>query len=370
MDIIYGILVESWKILQESAIYFLFGFLMAGILYILVPAEKVARYLGGKGIKPVIRAALFGIPIPLCSCGVLPAGISLRKQGASKGASMAFMIATPETGIDSIALTYALIDPIITLFRPISAFFTALVAGFMNNWISKNEPEVALVGTESSAEGKDACGSDSCGSDSCGSDSCGIPVSPKVSIGFFKKLQIGLRYAFVDLMGETAKWFALGILLAGMITYFVPTSWVDKYLGNTLLSMLVMLIIGMPLYVCASSSTPITAALILKGLNPGAALVFLLTGPATNAAAIPLIARYFGKKSTIIYLLSIAGCAVLCGVLLNQVYFWLGITPKAIVGKAGEIFPPALSAMAAILLVLLMANGWARNKIRTQLKAD
>lgn len=323
---------------------------MAGVLYILVPAEKVAKYLGGKGLKPVIRAALFGIPIPLCSCGVLPAGISLRKQGASKGAAIAFMIATPETGIDSIALTYALIDPIMTLFRPISAFFTALVAGIMNNWVDKEKASTDVNEIKSS-------NNSNC---TCYSDSCCVPVEQQVSDGVLTKLRIGLRYAFIDLMGETAKWFLLGLLIAGVITYFVPTSWVDKYLGNTFLSMLVMLIIGIPLYVCASCSTPITAALILKGINPGAALVFLLTGPATNAAAIPLITRYFGKKSIIIYLLSIAGCAVLFGLLLNQVYFWFGITPKAVVGKASEIFPYSVSFTAAILLVLLMAYGWYR----------
>jgi hypothetical protein len=351
MNILAGILLESWKILLESAIYLLFGFLMAGILYILVPAEKVAKYLGGKGIKPVIRAALFGIPIPLCSCGVLPAGISLRKQGASKGAAMAFMIATPETGIDSIALTYALIDPIMTLFRPISAFFTALVAGFMDNFIGKNEPEEELMNPNPNTNCNDGC---------C-SGSCSTPATPKnIKLSIMQKIKLGFSYAFVDLMGETAKWFVLGILIAGMITYFVPTSWVDKYLGNTFLSMFVMLIIGIPLYVCASCSTPITAALILKGLNPGAALVFLLTGPATNAAAFPLISRYFGKRSLIVYLLSIAGCAVLFGLLLNQVYFWLEITPQVIVGKAGEIFPPMISFSAAILLILLMVNGWIR----------
>ncbi|MCX7920082.1 MAG: SO_0444 family Cu/Zn efflux transporter [bacterium] len=350
MNILLGILMESWKILQESAIYLLFGFLMAGILYILVPAEKVAKYLGGKGIKPIIRAALFGIPIPLCSCGVLPAGISLRKQGASKGAAMAFMISTPETGIDSIALTYALIDPIMTLFRPISAFFTALGAGIMNNWLDKEEPSVTV--NESTPSNNNYC--------ACHSDSNCAPLVPQARMGILKKLSLGLRYAFIDLMGETAKWFILGLLIAGMITYFVPTSWVDKYLGNTFLSMLVMLLIGIPLYVCASCSTPITAALILKGINPGAALVFLLTGPATNAAAFPLITRYFGTKSLIVYLLSIAGCAVFFGLLLNQVYFWLGLEPQAIVGKAGAIFPPTISFSAAILLVVLMVYGWIR----------
>jgi uncharacterized membrane protein YraQ (UPF0718 family) len=334
------------NIIRIMAIYLLFGFLVAGILYVLVPAEKIAKYLGGKGMKPVLRAALLGIPIPLCSCGVLPAGVSLRKQGASKGAAMAFMISTPETGIDSIALTYALIDPIMTIFRPIAAFFTAITAGFIENRVGKSDATVAVENVPAQPA---AC---------CCSDSNCDSVTPESPPGFIKKLQIGTRYAFVDLMGDTAKWFILGILIAGMITYFIPTNWIDKYLSSTWLSMLVMALIGIPLYVCSSCSTPITAALILKGINPGAALVFMLTGPATNAAAIPLISRYFGKKSMIIYLISIAGCAVLFGLILNAVYLWLGIMPKAIVGRAGEIFPASIRIVAAVVLLILMVNGW------------
>jgi uncharacterized protein len=260
---------------------------------------------------------------------------------------MAFMISTPETGIDSIALTYALIDPIMTVFRPIAAFFTAITAGFIENWVGKNEAEI-VAETAPTQPAANCCCSDS----NCES------VTPEVPTGFIKKLQIGIRYAFVDLMGDTAKWFILGILIAGMITYFIPTDWIDKYLSSTWLSMLVMALIGIPLYVCSSCSTPITAALILKGINPGAALVFMLTGPATNAAAIPLITRYFGKRSMIIYLISIAGCAIVFGLILNAVYLWLGITPKAIVGKAGEIFPGSIRIIAAVVLLILMVNGW------------
>lgn len=346
MNTIFGILLASWNILQESAIYLLFGFLVAGIVYALVPASKIAQYLGGKGIKPVIRAALFGIPIPLCSCGILPAGVSLRKQGASKGAALSFMIATPETGLDSIALTYALIDPIMTIFRPIAAFFTALTAGLIENKTGTDDSEQSIE-HQSEQSGKCCCHDTDCNST--------VPQGP---IGLKKKLMGGLRYAFIDLMSDTAKWFVLGILIAGVITYFVPTSWIDKYLSNTLVSMLVMALIGIPLYVCSSCSTPITAALILKGINPGAALVFLLTGPATNAAAIPLLTKYFGRKSTIIYLISIAVCAVIFGLILNAVYLWFGITPKAIVGKAGEIFPAGIRIFSAVLLLLLMANSW------------
>ncbi|MFB3897791.1 MAG: permease, partial [bacterium] len=204
-----------------------------------------------------------------------------------------------------------------------------------------------VVGNESESSAKCCCHDTDCDS-----------TVPQFPIGLKKKLIGGLRYAFIDLMSDTAKWFVLGILIAGVITYFVPTSWIDKYLSNTLVSMLVMALIGVPLFVCSSCSTPITAALILKGINPGAALVFLLTGPATNAAAIPLLTRYFGKKSTIIYLISIAGCAIVFGLILNAVYLWLGITPKAIVGKVGSIFPAGIRIFSAILLLLLMVNSW------------
>ncbi len=342
MSIIISILSASWQVFYESAVYMLFGFFIAGILYVFIKPETVGRYLGKGRVRPVFLAALAGIPIPLCSCGVLPAAAGLKRQGANNGATMSFLISTPESGIDSIPLTFALLDPIIALIRPVAAFITAIVTGLFENVLlpskssSDNIPEVVCSG-----------------SGGCCSSSSETQAE-LVEKPFIAKIVSGLKFAFVDLLGDIGKWFLLGIILAGIITYMIPDSLFESYLSNNFTAMIVMLVAGIPMYVCATASTPIAAALVLKGLNPGAALVFLLVGPATNIASISMISGLFGKKSLLIYLCSIAICSVVLGFFTDMLYYGMGISATATVGQAADIIPHYIQLSSAVILAALI----------------
>ncbi len=346
-DIIIGILLASWQLLVEAAPFVLFGFLAAGLLKAFVPEDFVARHLGQSSFGSVIKASVFGIPLPLCSCGVIPAAIGLRKHGASNGASAAFLISTPETGVDSIAITYALLDPIMTVIRPLAAFFTATVTGLCINLLPADQSSGETI--EVAEHHNDSCSS------TCCEEHPSLPQNLRQRVG------AGLKFAFGDLLGDIGKWLLIGILVSGIISFFVPENFFTHYLSGEYLSLLAMLAIGIPIYICASASTPIAAALVLKGLSPGAALVFLLAGPATNAATLTVIGRFWGKKVTAIYLASIACCSLLAGWLVNRIYFWTGASISNWVsqGTGHEVSP--LSTFWALLLLILIARSLWKN---------
>jgi hypothetical protein len=276
----------------------------------------------------------------------LPAAVSLRKQGASKGAVTSFLISTPESGVDSIAVTYALLDPIMTVLRPIAAFFTAVVAGVSETLLFPEEknrhPQPDLT-----------CPVDGC----CDGKNCS-PGDHRRHHTFLEKLRSGLRYAFTDFWGDLVGVFFVGLILAGIISALIPDSFFTSYLGQGLPAMLIMLVAGIPLYVCATASTPIAAALILKGVSPGAALVFLLAGPATNMAALAVLVRTLGKRSTIVYVAAIATCALFFGIVVDGIYHASGIDARAAVGEASEAIPRWLAVSAAVLLVVLSLNSF------------
>jgi uncharacterized membrane protein YraQ (UPF0718 family) len=272
---------------------------------------------------------------------VLPAAVSLRKQGANKGAVTSFLISTPESGVDSIAITYALLDPILTVMRPVAAFFTAFAAGIAEN-LRKKEASAREMKPDLS------CPVDGC----CDGEDCD-PEDHHRHHGFLEKLASGLRYAFTDFWDDLAGYFFLGLILAGLIMVQVPDSFFTDYLGAGLPAMLIMLVAGIPLYVCATASTPIAAALILKGVSPGAALVFLLVGPATNMATLTVLLGTLGKRSTAVYLTSIAVCAVFFGLVVDEIYTLFNLSAGAVVGQAGETIPNWLSWAGAIALVVI-----------------
>jgi uncharacterized protein len=278
-----------WDILVDSSLWMLLGFFMAGLLRAFVPADIVARHLGQKRRGSVFKAALFGIPLPLCSCGVIPAAAGLRSQGASKGATASFLISTPETGVDSIAVSWALLDPLMTVLRPLSAFVTAMVTGLFIDAADRQSDPVPVLAIE--APGR----SGRCAGGAC---SCAVPQkdNPAQRPSLLRRFMDGQRFAFDDLMGDIAPWFGLGILLAAGITIFLPGDLGRMIPGGGLAAMLAMLVVSLPMYVCATASTPIAAALALKGFSPGALLVFLLAGPATNAATVIMVGRLLGKK--------------------------------------------------------------------------
>ncbi|NPE29914.1 SO_0444 family Cu/Zn efflux transporter [Methanococcoides sp. SA1] len=361
-ELLIGIALSSWNVLAEAAPYLLLGFGVAGILHVFVPDEKIMQYLGhsaGK-FRSVLNASLIGVPLPLCSCGVVPAALSLKKRGATNGATLSFLISTPQTGVDSIAITYALLDPIMTVFRPIATFITALVAGVAEDILrfpgdvsakgvekrpTKNLLEMTTLPTPSTSL-----------SSSCGCNSCG-PKGAEDTDTFSGRVISGIRYAYVELLGDISYWLIIGIILAGIITYMVPEDLVGSHLGGGLVSMLLALVVGIPLYICATASTPLAAVLIAKGMSPGAAFVFLLAGPATNAATITMVLKYLGKRSTGVYLASIAVCAVAGGILLDMVYSYLGIDALSVVGSASEVMPEEVKNGFALLLLPLMVYG-------------
>ena len=267
--------------------------------------------------------------------------MSLRKQGATQGATTAFLISTPESGVDSIAVTYAMMDPVMTVARPFSAFLTAFVAGVAENLFSfrKHVPPPVPDLT-------------------CPVDGCcdGINCDPRVHRNhhsFNEKLWAGLKFSVTDLWGDMAPWFFFGLLLAGLITVLIPDDLFSRHLGSGLPAMLLMLAVGIPLYICATASTPIAAALILKGVSPGAALVFLLAGPATNMASITVLVGTMGKRATAVYLAAIAVCSVMLGLAVEHVYAALGISAKAAAGQAAEIFPEWVQLLAALAVIAI-----------------
>jgi uncharacterized protein len=275
--------------------------------------------------------------------------VSLRKQGATPGATTAFLISTPESGVDSIAVTYAMMDPVMTAARPVSAFITALTAGIIENLFSYRKGDATIVPDLT-------CPVDGC----CDGVNCDPSVHRRHH-GFGEKLRAGIRFAVIDLWGDIAGWFLAGVLLAGLITVLIPDDLFGRYLGSGLPAMLLMLAVGVPLYICASASTPIAAALILKGVSPGAALVFLLAGPATNMAALTVLLGVMGRRATAVYLGSIAVCAVLMGLAVDEVYAVLGISAQASVGQAGEVFPAAVQWIAALVVVAISIKPVARS---------
>ncbi len=348
LDILWQLMTSFWAVLEEASIFLLLGFFLAGLLKALVPQDMITNHLGGKGSGSVFKAALAGIPLPLCSCGVLPAAAGLRKQGAGKGATTAFMISTPETGVDSIAITYALLDPLMTLLRPLAAFITALSAGLWVNKVERNEIPENIPQPEAT----------SCCHDGC----CSGGEHAELHITLAKptlkqRLVQGMRFAFGDLFQDIALWFLAGTLAAAAITVFIPANFISTYLGQGILPILAALLLSLPLYVCATSSTPLVAALALKGLSPGAALVFLLAGPATNIATLGVVFKILGRRAGAIYVSAIAGCAVLLGILTDFLYVLFGLQTTDWIASAGVESHGPIQAAAAVLLLLLTA--WA-----------
>ncbi len=338
LDFILAVITDTFEILRDSSLYLLFGFFVAGLIHVYIREDKIRKYLGGNGFSSIVKASIIGVPLPLCSCGVIPTALGLYKDGASREASISFLIATPETGIDSIALSYALLDPIMTVFRPIAAIVTAVTAGLVDKFFGGGGEERDIHLHDEFITGCEVCESNR--------DELSRP-----------KLQRALSYAFFDFLGDLSRWLILGFILAGVISVVVPENVVRGYLGGSgIFPMLLMLVVGIPLYICATASTPIAAALIAKGLSPGAALVFLLAGPATNIATITVISKTFGKRTTALYVGSIAVVSVVLGLILNQVYLFLSLDPVATVGKAGEVLPKNVATGAAVLFIVLLLN--------------
>lgn len=311
---------EILHLINEMSPFLLLGFLLAGLMHAFIPGDYYSRYLSKPTFRSVVNAALFGIPIPLCSCGVIPTAMSLRQEGASKGAVTSFLIATPQTGVDSILATYSLMGWPFAVIRPIAALATALLGGAMVNFgepciVRSEELEVRSNSkhVEHHHEKHDHC--------ECGHDSCGCCEEVPAGSTFVQKLGIALKYAFVEMMQDIGKWLIIGLVVAGLITVLVPDSVFTFFEGNTFASMLVVLLIAIPMYLCATGSIPIAVALMLKGLTPGAGLVLLMAGPACNMASILVVRKVLGTKTLALYLGSIIIGAIGFGCLIDYLQF-------------------------------------------------
>lgn len=344
LDKLSQVLRETSLIFADLAPYLLLGFLLAGLLHVFVPKRSIRQALGGRGFKPIMKASLIGIPLPLCSCGVVPMAVSLRRQGASRGATLSFLISTPEIGVDSILITYGLFGPVMAILRPIAAFVTAMTCGLIQEWLP-SPPEAPPAADESCA----VCHNGGEGEHAHTAGEKGRRV---------------FQYAFVEFFEDTAKWLVIGVVLAGIIATFVTPEFVKSHLGSPLVQMGLMLLIGIPIYTCASASTPIAAAFVAAGFTPGAALVFLLVGPATNAISVTLIAKFLGRRAATVYLLSIATVSVGLGLALDALVRAFGLEISVTSAELGEGALNLVHLAGAVVLAVLIVFSVVRHAVR------
>ncbi|HOL32421.1 MAG TPA: permease [Anaerohalosphaeraceae bacterium] len=333
------VIADFWGTLSEMSPYLLFGFFAAGLVGAFINAQQVERHLGGSGFWQVFKASLFGVPLPLCSCGVIPVSMSLYNHGASRGATVSFLLSTPQTGIDSIVVTYGMMGPIFAVFRPLAAFLTGLIGGIFTN-VFDHSPQPA-------AAPKPDC------------PDCAAGRRPS-------RLIYALKHGFITLPADIGTAMLAGIIIAALISALVPDDFFAGVLstaGGGFVAMLAMMAMGIPVYVCATASVPIAVSLIDKGLNPGAALVFLMTGPATNAAALSILWNKLGPRSAVIYLLTTAGCALAGGLVLDAIFRG---DISTITHAHGAMLPQWMKTLSAIVLLAALANGIIRSKRRKE----
>ncbi len=329
---------QCWLVMLEMAPYLLFGFALAGLMSIWISPAWTERHLGGRGIGPVIKATLLGVPLPLCSCSVIPVVASMRRHGASRAAATLFLLSTPQTGVDSIAVTYALLGPVFAVFRPIAAIVTGLLGGTL----------VLAAGNGKSAE---ADAPPEC-KDSCCSGDRSRPAWLRA-----------VQYGFVTLPRDLVWPLLAGVAIAGAISAGLPEDYIHEHLGAGTASILVLMAAGIPLYICATASVPIAAGLIHLGASPGAALAFLIVGAATNPAAVTTVWKLLGRRTLVVYLATVALSAFACGFALDGVYRVLGQWLPQIATAAGacaghtvEQFGLWSNVCAIVLLAILLAS--------------
>ncbi|KZN65570.1 SO_0444 family Cu/Zn efflux transporter [Pseudoalteromonas luteoviolacea] len=407
-------LIENfWQLFVVSAPWLMLGLLLAGLLNVFIPKNFLQRHLGKEGLWTTVKAALIGAPMPLCSCGVIPAAIGLRRAGGSKSATTAFLVSTPETGVDSISVSYALLGPFMAIIRPIAAVASAITAGLLVGRDKQvNEP---LEAAQSEEKTSSCCGTEKhvappvaktscCSTDaatvaqvnSCKSvavetsccetkqpvvpssvhhhsqkeqthtsqsccehdtepkkaDACcstQLPVVPS----FGNKLWQATKFSCNKLLSDTMVWLLIGIFFAALVQTYVPTEFLAQW-GDGILAMLVVILISIPMYICATASTPIAAGLLLAGVSPGAVLVFMLAGPATNVATIGVVAKELGQRAVAAYIVAVIGVAIVFGFLTDYLVLQFGFEVAPMVGHEHEVLPIWLSQVSALVLAALM----------------
>jgi len=326
----------------DAAPWLIVGIVAAGLVRALVPDGLLGKWLGGDGVFSVMKAALVGAPLPLCSCGVLPAAVGLRRDGASKGATVSFLIATPETGPDSVAISYALLGPIMAVARPVAAVMSAIFSGLLTNVFVVGEAHAAPVQTPATA-----CTSH------CADHGSSTVTHQEGALA--ARIWGGIRYAFTDILDDIALWLVIGLVVAGVISSLVEPQALGAY-GSGIGAMLVMLAVGVPIYVCATASTPIAAGLIAVGVSPGAALVFLLAGPATNIATLGVVGKDLGVRALAGYLLGISFSAIASGLILDALLGAGNVNIQVQMAAASETLPEWVAWTSVVLLTPFLAR--------------
>ena len=387
------LLNNFWHLFLLSAPWLMLGLFIAGLLNVYLPANFLNRHLGKEGLWTTVKAAFIGAPMPLCSCGVIPAAIGLRRAGASKSATTAFLVSTPETGVDSVSVSYVLLGPFMAIIRPIAAVCSAIVAGVL---VGKDSELQQVQNTESDKESTKAdpcCSSkqpkpvtttsccskeapakpaQSCCSSkksqpiqeqqqSCSTEkaapiqkSCCSSEQPTKAVeSRFSKLKRAVSFSCNKLIVETMIWLMIGLFFAALVQTYVPESFLSQW-GNGILAMLVVILISIPMYICATASTPIAAGLLLSGVSPGAVLVFMLAGPATNIATLGVVGKELGKRAVFAYLIGVIGTALAFGFLTDYLVAQYGFVVAPMMGEEHEVLPHWLSLAASIVLAILI----------------
>jgi uncharacterized membrane protein YraQ (UPF0718 family) len=348
-----ALLNNIWLVFLDTAFWLLIGLLAAGFIKSFISEDTMQRWVGGRGIGSILRAALFGAPLPLCSCGVLPAAIGLHRSGASKEATVSFLISTPETSIDSVAVTYALMGPVMAIVRPVSALVNAVGTGLLTTLVSEDdkprdikENDVSSCCSSKQVEEVEPAVSSCCAGESNSQNENKIHVKPN-------RLFQALSYASAELLDDISTWLVIGIVLAGAMLTFIPPDWFAQW-GNGLTAMLVMLVVGVPMYICAVASTPVAAGLLVAGVSPGAVLVFLLVGPATNIASFALLKNELGLKVTAMYLFGLSVLSLMMGLLLEWFLEMKQWTIETNITDSHTMLPGVVAWVSAFILIFLI----------------
>lgn len=329
---------QTLALALTAAPWLLLGLATAGLVKTFLPQTALQRWLGGTGLAPTARAAIAGAPLPLCSCGAIPTALALHRGGAGRGPTTAFLIGTPGVGVDSVAISYALLGPLMTIARVIGALVTAIATGLLVGRTRAPEP---VAGDTFASQG--CCAGSTCGD---------APAPPPASPDPCARLLEGQRYAFGDVLDDLRLWLVIGLLVAGALLALVPPAALAEY-GSGLPAMLLLAVIGIPMYLCATAATPIAVALLAAGVSPGAVLVFLLAAPITSLATLGVFRRELGSAALGLYLLGIGASTIVLGLLLDAGLNLVGAIPEITPGQATDWMPPAIEWAALVVLVVI-----------------